>query len=78
MTDYLRHPRPLTVSPFWADLCATLDAHGLMYLLDEQLAKPALGHPKFAAARARCRVTWLESELAVARLLLADAERRAA
>jgi hypothetical protein len=59
-----------------ADLAATLEAFGLFHLLDAQLAKPQLGNPKFAVARARSRVRWLESSLAVARIRLADLEAR--
>jgi hypothetical protein len=66
----------MTVSAFWADLLATLDAHDQLELLDAQLSKPMLGHPCFAAGRARCRVRWFESSLVVARLRLADLETR--
>jgi hypothetical protein len=69
----------MTVTPFWADLLATLDAFDLLDLLDEHLQKvlvlPMLGHPRFAAGRARCRVRWLSSELALARRRLADLEK---
>ena len=63
----LHHPPHMTVTPFWADLTATLDAHDLMHLLDEQLAKPTIGHPMYAARRHACRIMWLEAELAVLR-----------
>jgi hypothetical protein len=49
------------------ELAANLEAHGLTYLLDELLAKPLLGHPKFADARRRCRILWLEAELSLLR-----------
>jgi hypothetical protein len=58
-----------TCSYFWADLVATLDAHGLTPLLEERLARPALGDPMYAARRRRCRILWLESHLALLRHL---------
>lgn len=57
-----------------ADLAAELEARDQLHLLDAQLAKPCLGNPRFAAGRARCRVLWLESSLAVARIRVADLE----
>ena len=65
MPPDLYHPSHVT-EPF-GDLAATLEAFGLLSLLDEQLSKPTIGHPMFAARRRRCRVPWLESELAIAR-----------
>jgi hypothetical protein len=64
--------------PFFglADLAAELEAHGKLHLLVDLLAKPMLGNPKFAVGRARCRVRWLESQLAVARIRLADLEAK--
>jgi hypothetical protein len=59
------------------DRAAELEARGLLHLLDDQLAKPMLGNPRFAAGRARCRARWLESSLAVARIRLDDLERAA-
>ncbi len=59
--------QPLHVTEPFAELAANLDGHGLLHLLDDLLAKPMLGHPKFARARRRCRMVWLESELAVLR-----------
>jgi hypothetical protein len=60
-----------------ADLAAELEARGLLQLLDALLAKPCLGNARFAPGRARCRVLWLESSLAVARIRLADVEAAA-
>jgi hypothetical protein len=59
--------QPLHATQPLAELTATLEAHGLLDLLDAQLAKPMLGHPKFAVGRRLCRMRWLESELAVLR-----------
>jgi hypothetical protein len=83
--DHLRSVRHVAFSdlthvgpPYYslADLAAELEARGLLHHLDEQLAKPMLGNSRFAVGRARSRVRWLESSLAVARTRLADLEAR--
>jgi hypothetical protein len=63
--DYLRDPTHCTVSDFWADLTATLDAFDLTHVLSEHLAQPTLGHPEYAERRRQSRILTLRSTLVV-------------